>query len=218
VEAKRRSGSLCPKRRIAWEGHAFFINSIVHFHFDQVLHMSKTKLFAALLLAVAPLAANATDGTITFTGKITEKTCTATIPASKDLAITLPTATAASLATAGAVAGRTPFTISLTGCSVGKVAAYFEPGSTVDFDKGRMTNMAVAPKAANVQIQLLGANAEFLPILASGAGGAQTNSQWVDVTTVGGSAALNYFAEYYATGAASSGDVSTSVKYNIIYN
>lgn len=45
--------------------------------------MHKINLIAALMLAAAPLAANAADGTITFNGKVTDKTCTISTPASK---------------------------------------------------------------------------------------------------------------------------------------
>jgi len=171
--------------------------------------MHKMNLIAALMLAAAPLAANAADGTITFNGKVTDKTCTISTPGGKDFAVTL--------ATAGAVAGRTPFAINLTKCSAGNVATYFEPGSTVDFNSGRLVNQASANAATNVQLQLLGSNNQFLPIKAAGAGLAQTNSQWVTVGT-DGSADLNYYAEYYATAAATPGDVTSSVKYTIIYN
>nr|WP_242880400.1 fimbrial protein [Stenotrophomonas maltophilia] len=84
--------------------------------------MHKINLIAALMLAAAPLAANAADGTITFNGKVTDKTCTISTPGGKDFAVNLPTVSKNTLATAGAVAGRTPFAINLTKCSAGNVA------------------------------------------------------------------------------------------------
>ncbi|MBD3741312.1 MAG: type 1 fimbrial protein [Stenotrophomonas sp.] len=179
--------------------------------------MHKINIIAALMLAAAPLAANAADGTITFNGKVTDKTCTISTPGGKDFSVNLPTVSKNTLAAAGNVAGRTPFAINLTKCSAGNVATYFEPGSTVDFNTGRLLNQASANAATNVQLQLLGANNQVLPIKAAGAGQAQTNSQWVTVGT-DGSADLNYYAEYYATAAATPGDVTSSVKYTIIYN
>ncbi|MDT3501605.1 fimbrial protein [Stenotrophomonas maltophilia] len=181
--------------------------------------MHKINIIAALMLAAAPLAANAADGTITFNGKVTDKTCTISTPGGKDFAVTLPTVSKNTLATAGAVAGRTPFAINLTKCSAGNVATYFEPGSTVDFNSGRLINQASANAAGNVQLQLqlLGSNNQFLPVKAAGTGLAQDNSQWVTVAT-DGTANLNYYAEYYATAAATPGDVTSSVKYTIIYN
>lgn len=179
--------------------------------------MRNFNVLAVVLLAAAPLAASAADGTITFNGKVTDKTCTISTPAGKDFAVTLPTVSASALASAGSVAGRTPFTISLTQCGAGDVATYFEPGATVDFNSGRLVNQAQADAARNVQIRLLGSNNQFLPVLAAGSNQAQTNSQWVTAGS-DGSATLNYFAEYYAIGAAAAGNVTTSVKYTIIYN
>ena len=175
------------------------------------------KYLAAVVLATASFSSVAADGTITFNGKVTDKTCTISTPGGKDFTVSLPAVSKNTLAVAGAVAGRTQFAINLSKCSAGNVATYFEPGSTVDFNTGRLLNQAAASAnaASNVQLQLLGSNNQVLPIKAAGL--AQTNSQWV---TVGadGSADLSYYAEYYATAAATPGDVTSSVKYTIIYN
>ena len=120
-------------------------------------------------------------------------------------------------AAAGQVAGRTPFSINLSQCNPGNVATYFEPGATVDLGSGRLNNAAATSAATEVQLQLLGSNSLFLPVVSAGAGSTQANSQWVTVNA-GGTADLNYFVEYYATGAATPGEVSSSVKYTIIYN
>lgn len=180
-----------------------------HFSFNGIIMKKIILATSAIILGSA--AAHAADGTITITGQITDRTCTVDNK-SKDLAVVLPTVSAASLA-AGQTAGRTPFTINLTGCSEGKVATYFEPGTSVDFNSGRLNN--VSGDAKNVQIQLLGDNNEFIPVLGK-AVGTQLNSQEVNVTA-GGSAALNYYAEYYAQDKTTAGDVKTSVKYTIIY-
>ncbi|NHB58946.1 fimbrial protein [Acinetobacter shaoyimingii] len=176
--------------------------------------MNKITL-ASSLLVLGVSSAFAADGTITINGLVTDKTCDIVTPQGKDFTVTLPTVSRQTLAQTGDVAGRTPFTINLANCSEGKVATYFEPGATVDFNTGRLNNQ-VAGGATNVQVQLLGSNNQFLPVRAAGATGAQDNSQWVDVTD-GGSADLNYYAEYYATNASTAGRVSTSVQYTIIY-
>ncbi|MEY1663072.1 fimbrial protein [Isoalcanivorax beigongshangi] len=175
--------------------------------------LSLAALAAGLLGSGVAMAA---DGTITFNGKITDQTCDIVTPGGKDFTVTLPTVSTGTLSAAGAVAGRTPFAINLENCSKGKVATYFEPGPTVDFETGRLLNQASAG-ATNVQIQLLGSNNNPLPVLAATSNGAQTNSQWVDVANDGEAADLNYYAEYYATDAAGAGDVTTSVQYTIIY-
>ena len=176
----------------------------------------KKIILAVSALVLGTAAAHAADGTITITGKVTDKTCTINANAAKDFTVALPTVSTSSLPAVGATAGRTPFTIKLTQCSVGNVATYFEPGSTVDFGSGNLLNAVATGNATNVQVQLLGDN--NLPIKIQSSGGTtQTNSQTVNVAQANGSADLNYYAQYYATGAASTGNVSTSVKYTIIY-
>ncbi len=179
--------------------------------------MRTINILAALALVAAPFAANAVDGTITFNGEITDKTCTVSTPQGKDFAVTLPTVAASALAASGQVAGRTPFSIALTQWDAGDVATYFEPGATVDLASGRLNNTAATNAATQVKLQLLGSNSQVIPVVAAGAGSAQTNSQWATVAA-DGSANLNYFVEYYATGAATPGEVTSSVKYTIIYN
>ena len=72
------------------------------------------------------------------------------------------------LKNAGDVAGRTPFQINLTNCAAaGKVATYFEPGATIDFNTGRLLNQATSGAATNVNIQLLGSNNAVIPVLAT---------------------------------------------------
>lgn len=174
------------------------------------------KISLAILATVASIGAvHAADGTITINGLVTDKTCDIVTPAGKDFTVTLPTVSKSTLASAGDVAGRTPFQINLSNCSEGKVATYFEPGSTVDFNTGRLKNQD-SSGAKNVDLQLLGDNNQVIPIKATSANQAQDNSQWVSVAT-GASADMNYYAEYYATGASTAGKVTSSVKYTIIY-
>lgn len=176
--------------------------------------MKKT-LLAIPLIVLATSTAFAADGTITINGQVTDKTCTVNSAQGKDFTVTLPTVSQQVLANTGDVAGRTPFTINLTNCTArSKVATYFEPGATVDFNTGRLNN--ATGTATNVQVQLLGSNNAVIPVLAAGAAGVQTNSQLVDVSSAG-SADLNYYAQYYATGASTPGNVATTVKYTIIY-
>src|SRR5690606_8165462 len=176
--------------------------------------MRKSIILAAGLTAavLAPLSASAAAGTITFNGEVTAQTCQITTPGGTDFTVNLPTVASSALSAAGQTAGRTAFAITLANCPAGDVATYFEPGATIDNATGRLANQG---SAGNVQVQLLGNNSQPIAVLASGT--AQTNSQWV---TVGADQAANldYFAEYYATGAATAGDVTTSVSYTIIYN
>jgi len=174
---------------------------------------NSTALAAVLTVAaIVPLSAIAADGTITFNGEVTAQTCSVTTPGGADFTVNLPTVASSALSAAGETAGRTSFAITLADCPAGQVATYFEPGATVDSATGRLNNQG---SAGNVQVQLLGDNSQPIPVLASGT--AQSNSQWVAVGS-DNSASLDYFAEYYATGAASAGGVTTSIAYTIIYN
>lgn len=171
----------------------------------------KKIILAASALALGSVAAHATDGTVTINGKVTDQTCKVSAN-SKDITVTLPTVGVGSLATAGTTAGRTPFTINLENCKAGQVSAFFETGGNVDAASGRLNNTG---NASNVQVQLLSDSSVVIPVLANAAQAPVTTK--ATVAKDADSAALNYYAEYYATGAAKAGDVATSVQYTINY-
>lgn len=171
----------------------------------------KKIILAASALALGSVAAHAADGTVTINGKVTDQTCKVSAN-SKDITVTLPTVGVGSLATAGTTAGRTPFTINLENCKAGDVSAFFETGGNVDAASGRLNNTGTA---GNVQVQLLSDSSVVIPVLANAAQAPVTTK--ATVAKDADSAALNYYAEYYATGAAKAGDVATSVKYTINY-
>ena len=174
----------------------------------------KRSILIASLLALLPLGSQAADGEINITGKITANTCDITSGTAGKQAVTLPTIMANSLQSAGATAGRTPFTITLANCTPdsGKVALYFEPGAGTDMTTGKLKNTA-ASAAGNVQVALL--NADLSDIALDQPQGSQ-NSQWVDITT--GSADLSYFAEYYTqAGSATAGDVKADTYFTLTY-
>lgn len=189
-------------------------------------HYRTSILAASVLLAALSPAASAYDGTITFTGRITSNTCTISgNGGGTDFTVALPPVSASTLGTAGNIAGRTPFNIQLTGCTpdTGDVAVYFEPGATVDLATGRLTNTAVTTPATegteavtaatNVQIGVLNAD---LTNIAVGSAFASQNSQQVAIT--GGTAAMQYYAQYVATGGAATLGVFTSaLTYSVVY-
>lgn len=171
----------------------------------------KKIILAASALALGSVAAHAADGTVTINGKVTDQTCKVSAN-SKDITVTLPTVGIGSLATATTTAGRTPFTINLENCKAGQVSAFFETGGNVDAASGRLNNTG---GASNVQVQLLSDSSVVIPVLANAAQAPVTTK--ATVAKDADSAALNYYAEYYATGAATAGNVATSVKYTINY-
>ncbi|MCY1227720.1 Major fimbrial subunit SMF-1 [compost metagenome] len=175
--------------------------------------------FAPVALAAgivfASQSALAVDGTITFNGNISATSCTinGNGTGSKSFTVTLPSVAASTLDTAGARAGRTPFTIALD-CddATGAVHTYFEPGPTTDASTGNLMINTGAGTASNVQIGLL--NADFTSIKAGFADGVQNS---LPVNLSAGAATLSYFAEYVATGKATSGAANSSVMYTIAY-
>ncbi len=168
-------------------------------------------LFAACALLALPLASNAADGEVEITGNITANTCEITTGTGGVHTVTLPTVMASALNGAGKTAGRTPFTVQLANCSPnsGNVALYFEPGANTDMASGRLNNTGAA---TGVQVGLLNASMEQIQLNQPFS---SQNSQTVAITS--GSATLNYFAEYHATGAAGAGIVETSTLFSIVY-
>lgn len=182
--------------------------------------MNRILLSAALIAgfgiaAFAPQSARATDGTITFAGKITSTTCAINVNASGSASatVTLPTVDLAALASSGKVAGATPFTIGLTGCTgtnTGSVGVYFEPGANTQPD-GNLKNTAATN---NVEIQLLNGTQGVMTL--NSASGAQ-NGTTAAVVSGYTAATLAYYAQYFATAAATAGIVGSSVTYSVVY-
>ncbi|QOT78057.1 fimbrial protein [Cupriavidus basilensis] len=181
----------------------------------------KTKILAITLatagLMTAAGSAQAADGTINFTGNVIASTCKINA-GTNDLTVALPRASTSALSKAGATAGRTPFVLALSGCSVAKeaptkVSVTFEPGTSVNADTGRL-KLQGADAAGNVEIALL--NDQFKPIKV-GAASADQNSQIVDIDATSGAAKMTYAAEYTATGVATAGTANSFVQYTLMY-
>lgn len=188
--------------------------------------MKKTLISAALVAAFGLTAignAAAADGKITFTGMITDVTCTVkggtgTDGAAQNFTVALPTVSTTALNAVDKVAGETPFEVILgasgqTGCTNGKIASLrFEPlSSPVNQATGRLVNQA-AGGATQVEVELL--NKAKAPInLYTNAGGAGSEE-----TIAGNTATLKYGAQYHATvGASTAGAVNTFVNYSVTY-
>jgi len=181
--------------------------------------MKKTSFLSAAaamagLLAIAPFA-HANDGTIEFTGMVTALTCTINgAPGAENFTVPLPPVSTSSLTAVGSSAGRTPFSITLTGCTPnnGQVATYFEPGDTVDMGTNQL--IVDAGGAENVQLRLL--NSDFSKILA---GAAQASQNSTPVSIDAGNATLNYYVEYAQNGllGATPGAANSRIQYTLIY-
>lgn len=177
-----------------------------------------TLMAAALLAAVSSTPVFAADGTITFTGQITDVTCTITGGAntdagSGDITVNLPTISKSSLAE-NEKAGYTVFEVLIAGggsCADGIVASmhYEVPASPqVDPVTGNLKNAGLAK---NVQVGLLNNLGQRIDIYRG------TNKS--TATLDKGTATLTYTAFYEAVGGdADAGDVSTNVVYSMSYN
>lgn len=174
----------------------------------------------ALTLAPAAQAVTSPSGTITFQGRVVANSCVITVTggsasapgAAGNGAVTLPTVYTTDLTAVGAVAGSTPFSISLTGCDTSFTTAQtlWNAGANLSASGGRLKN----PSGSNVDVQLLNASNAAMD-LSKGTATAQ-NSPAVNFSS--GSATLNYSAQYYATAASTTaGAVNTSVQFTMIY-
>lgn len=172
-----------------------------------------SSLVAAGILATVSANAVASDGTITFNGELTSATCDVGVNStgSANATVTLPTLSTGSLASTGTTAGATSFTIDLSSCTdlTTSAYAYFESGANVDTTTGRLNNNGTA---TNVEVQLKDSSGSTIEI-----GSSNQSTSPVAESLSSGSATLAYSAEYYATGAAGAGTVSTSVTYSIEY-
>ncbi|AUU39854.1 TPA: uroepithelial cell adherence major pilin UcaA [Proteus mirabilis] len=176
----------------------------------------KVIALATILSAAFASSSMAYDGTITFTGKVVAQTCSVNTN-DKNLAVTLPTVSTTTLNENAATAGLTPFTIHLTGCAIGmdgaqSVKTYFEPSSDIDVTTHNLKNTAQT-KADNVQVQLLNSDAATTIQLGTDSATQDVHPVQIDNANVN----LPYFAQYYATGQSTAGDVKATVHYTIAY-
>ena len=170
------------------------------------------------LSAISATTFAASTGTITFNGELTDSTCNVSINGQgADAQVTLPTVSISDLSQDSLVAGRTSFNLNLSDCVVGtangksRVAAFFQPGPTVDLSSGRLN---ASGTAQNVQLQLLDASNSF-NVINVGNTNQIDNMEFIDISA--GEAVLPYAVEYYAQGQTTPGTVTSSVIYNLQY-
>lgn len=185
------------------------------------MNLKHTLLVAGLTVACGamaiPQAARAVqnptkDGTITINGLVVANSCVinANGTGSSNATVTLPTVYTGALGAAGVTAGKTAFSIAVTGCDTNlkNVSAYWSGANIVTGD-GNLKNTAATN---NVEVQLLNADSSTINL-----GGVQGSQSSQTVTLSSGGATLNYYAQYYATAAATPGTVNTSVDFTLVY-
>jgi major type 1 subunit fimbrin (pilin) len=179
-----------------------------------VLSAALAATFGAAALISTSVAAS--DGTITFTGKVVANTCSFSVNGgSASNTVQLPVVFTTALASAGNVAGNTPFTIKVSGCDPNLTSVQEQfGGSNINAATGNLKNIATATApqtvASNVEVQLVNASTST-PI------NLNTNANSPVGTLSSGGVTLNYQAQYYATAAVSAGLVSTTVTYTTQY-
>ena len=186
--------------------------------------MNKTLLCMAAALGFAVVGtASAADGKINFTGDITDVTCTVTAGpgttgSNGNFAVAMGSVNKSALATVGARAADTPFSLIIggsgqTNCANDKIVKLrFEPAqSPVDMATGKLTN--AAGTAAVVQVGLLNKNKADINLANP------NDTANIGETITGNTATMNYWAQMYApaTGV-TSGTVDTFVMYSLQYN
>lgn len=194
-------------------------------------------VFAALASISAMCAAQASDGTVSFGGLLLTTTCTVSVNGGTNVGtVTLPTLSTATLGAAGDTAGRTIFTIGLSGCNkaitlflngqpgrplfgvnttLSSASAYFENGAGIDSISKNILN--ASGTATGVQLQLVSPGGVVIKA------GDSTQAQAVAVPisgtlAAGQTAVMNYGVQYFATGATAPGSVVGAVIYSIVYN
>lgn len=163
----------------------------------------------ALLAFLNTNVSAAHDGTLNFSGNITNRTCS--IVGGNTLTVTLPTVARETLSSPGSLSGVTFFVLALTECdaTANGIYAYFNNDKGVDAE-GRLLNSGTAK---NVALELRDARYAFIPIGSAD----QTNSPFFTAVSVDGQARLYYSAQYYATGVVTAGTVSATVTYSVVY-
>lgn len=175
--------------------------------------MNKITLAIALFSASTTIAMAASNNTITFQGEVTAQTCSVSVNGvDANPVVLLPTVSSSDLDASGKTAGKTTFTLGVTGCA----------SSAADIDiktvfvANQVTtsgNLGNTGTATNVELQLLKD--------ATTTTGINLNSNVAQdgiVLKAGDTSAEHDFAvQYYATGQAGPGSVIGSVQYAVSY-
>ncbi|MDC0726462.1 fimbrial protein [Phytobacter diazotrophicus] len=181
---------------------------------------------AAILLVNTANAA--TNGTVNFSGKLTDQTCQVTLNdgASASGTVILPTVPKEKLTTSFNTAGKTTFKLKLTGCKASStpfgVLAYFPPTTYTESvgPYGYLKNLETGTTAAQGVylkiVQLFGTNEKEIYLGKSIPNG---NYQYTTVAAGATSADLNYYTQYVSWGSTSitAGKVKGMAVYELYY-
>lgn len=174
--------------------------------------MNKKLIALSLLAASASVStANAADGTINFTGNITDQACTVST-SSASQTVALGTISASSFGAAGATSAPTSFDIVLTSCPPALTSASVKfDGATNAANSNLLAITGGTGVATGVGIALYESNNSTLIPVAS-ASAAKALSSTNDTT-------LTYIAKYMSTAASVTAGTANAVSdFTIAYN
>lgn len=169
--------------------------------------------FAKLLLVVSLGCSStlyAADGTINFTGNITDTACKVD-PGSANQTVNLGTVSTSALETAGTTASPTRFSIVLSDCPASVTSAHVRFDGPASPANHQVLALNSGQTATNVGVALYEADSNtMIPV------GEQSKS--VNLTAESNNT-LHYFAKYYATAdKVTAGTANSTTAFTIVYN
>lgn len=184
----------------------------------------KTLLLVVTITATLSLVnkvSAATDGTVNFSGKLSDQTCQVTLNdgTSASGTVKLPTVPKSSLDTKP---GRTPFTLKLTNCQASATAfgvtAYFPPNAANIYDRKLINKETGANAASGVSLEI-GQNINGVDkIINLGWELSQNKEFYTTVNANTTSATMKYFTHYVKNGdPVKAGKVTGVAVYELAY-
>lgn len=168
--------------------------------------MKNTILIVSFIASMMNMAHAASNGTITYSGKIIDQTCSVVLNngSSATGTVNLPAVAVDRLTSIGKTAGKTGFTLNISGCKASSnafgVTAYFpgSKGSTyISNYYNSLTNQETGANAATgVGIQLLSIDGTTETVVPLGEPITNASYKYVTVAANATTATLRYAAQY----------------------
>jgi len=169
-----------------------------------------SKLLLIPVLSTLSFVASAADGTINFTGTITDTACTVDT-ASANQTVNLGTVARTGFSAVGSTSAATKFTIGLSACPSSITAARVKFDGRANSTNSNLLALNSDQTATNVAIGIYEQDGSTLIPLAS-----QSASKTVSSTA---SNTLTYVAKYYAVATpVGAGTANSTASFSIVYN
>ncbi|WP_336219863.1 fimbrial protein [Citrobacter amalonaticus] len=175
--------------------------------------MTLNRAFLSALVASALFSTNAlaSDNTITFMGEVSDETCSISVNGSDaSPVVLLPTVTATELKD-NQVAGATTFDVGVSGCT-GSASGVEISTVFVGNNVSSSGNLTSTGSAQDVEIQILSTSGTEIDFR-----NAFTGTGDLSLKANETSASATYKAQYFTSGAATTGTVLASMQYAVSY-